>query len=311
MSSILQACQNQLDQIEIIVVENGSSDQTMAQLKQFVQAHPKLIRLYQSASGVSRARNVGISKSRGKWLAFIDADDRIALEQMPQIFSLLRESTDDFLIFNFLKNRKQLLGAPSSYPLANELISRPTLYMTIWNKIFQKDFIVGNHILFNENLRLAEDGDFMLTLLSKSPTYRWFNIVYYRYRVHPLSTMGRLDAKCYDYLKSMTLVKRFEGMTSVFSPVALDKYILSHLTLILVRELFHVENPLSFYEKKRQLQDLVQNPIFKESLDRVTLGDYGSLYHLTPLFLKYRLYTLVGLLSSLRSWSKIKRIDRL
>ena len=60
---------------EIIIVENGSTDDTYKLVKGLSEANTDIV-LLQSAKGVSAARNEGVRKASGKWLIFVDADDR-------------------------------------------------------------------------------------------------------------------------------------------------------------------------------------------------------------------------------------------
>ena len=60
--------------LEVIVVDDGSADQTTARLSEVADARLRVLRL-RTPQGGARARNLGISEARGQWIAFLDDDD--------------------------------------------------------------------------------------------------------------------------------------------------------------------------------------------------------------------------------------------
>ena len=62
-----------IEDIEILIIENGSTDQSFHISKKYSELYPNIY-LFQSSKGVSFARNLGIKKARGKWLLFLDAE---------------------------------------------------------------------------------------------------------------------------------------------------------------------------------------------------------------------------------------------
>lgn len=77
LGSVLR--QQDSDKYEIIVVNDGSTDNTAQKLNQFTPKYKNINVIHQKNAGVSAARNVGISASHGKYITFVDADDMVGL----------------------------------------------------------------------------------------------------------------------------------------------------------------------------------------------------------------------------------------
>lgn len=312
LNRIIKICHQRLTQIEILVVENGSTDQTLSRLEYWSRSFPELVRYLSVSKGVSIARNAGIVNSSGKWLAFIDADDDISPVQIDEFFSLLDTSMDDVYIFDFFKNQKRVsmnLKENLDETEITYLIEKPTLYMTVWNKLFSRNFLISQDIRFDERLRLAEDGDFMLAVLTKAQSIRYANLAYYIYQTHSSSTMGRLDTKSEDYRLAMQVASKKYEESQLIEIDSLDKYILSHLIIILVREIFNIKNQLSYRQRLNQLKDLLKEPIFKNSLGRIDVKQCLSVYYLVIILLKYHCYHIAGILCMMKSWYNYKQMD--
>lgn len=73
------------EELEVLIIENGSSDMT-TEISQKLENRDARIKLYHSEKGVSNARNLGIQKATGKWIVFVDADDRVRTDQFGKSF---------------------------------------------------------------------------------------------------------------------------------------------------------------------------------------------------------------------------------
>ncbi|MGL2300113.1 glycosyltransferase family 2 protein [Oenococcus oeni] len=98
--------QDEPGQVEYLIVDNGSTDHTVSLIKKFINSIPndhRFILYFEKRMGVSNARNLGIKKSHGKYIIFVDADDRLKRTFVSSYVSKIENDEADIEFFPFLK----------------------------------------------------------------------------------------------------------------------------------------------------------------------------------------------------------------
>lgn len=170
--AIDSALSQSLKDMEIIVVDDGSIDETV----NILRPYKKIIRyFYQPNSGRSAARNTGIFQAQGKYIAFLDADDLWLPDRLAQQIPILEENPDTLLVYSQAKvidsqgNNRLIRDNPSiiggslndSSQAVKQLISGnfiPILTVTLRKSILEQ---TG---LFDDKLSYAEDWDLWLRI---------------------------------------------------------------------------------------------------------------------------------------------------
>lgn len=98
-------CNQTYDKLEIIVVDDGSKDDTLNLCKKYMGADERFKIYSQENSGASSARNYGIKKATGKYIAFVDVDDYIYPQYFEYLYSLLIEYNADMACCSYIKMR--------------------------------------------------------------------------------------------------------------------------------------------------------------------------------------------------------------
>lgn len=158
---------------ELIIVDDGSGDETKEMLKKYTDE--KIIYIYQEHSGVSKARNVGLKKAKGEYIAFLDSDDRYCRDKLKITYEYIKKYPD-YKIFHTeevwyrsgeLLAQKEYHRKPSGFCFANavKLCSISISTVAVKKELFD---IIG---VFDENLPACEDYDFWLRATAQFPVF--------------------------------------------------------------------------------------------------------------------------------------------
>ncbi len=165
------------DDIEIIVIDDGSSDSTRDVVLHAADKDSRIQYHYQDNKGVSAARNMGIEKASGKYLMFLDADDYARRDFVEKLVNTMSREDDcdmavcsyDRKIHGCLVPVEKLIHSgkrPGKDYLKETLIDPGHHYFgVVWNKIFRTDIICEHNIRFREDITLGEDFVFSLDYL--------------------------------------------------------------------------------------------------------------------------------------------------
>lgn len=166
---------------ECLVIDNGSSDNTVDVVNAFIEKDTRFRVFSISKSTTSEARNFGISKSKGKYLLFLDSDDQIASGKMDESLNIFRQSPNTHLVYTASKYYDD--GHPDVLrnkmnPASHDLLSHyegPSLPLlkkmvdgnlfTICSPIIKKEKVLKIDG-FNDSLNWVEDWDFYIRLLA-------------------------------------------------------------------------------------------------------------------------------------------------
>ncbi|MER2108126.1 MAG: glycosyltransferase [Solibacillus sp.] len=179
---------------EVIIVNDGSTDNTAVILQKYASKYKHIKCINQINQGVSSARNRGLQKAEGKYIMFLDADDRINVEAFMKFFYETIQEGAQYSFTGYIEQNyktKKIKNVDSSgeglYDLNNfmniffdnlklDLISYPI------NKIYLKSIIDEHDLKFDESVHFAEDLLFNLDYLQYVNTVYISSTNYYTYQ---------------------------------------------------------------------------------------------------------------------------------
>lgn len=163
------------DDSEIIVINDGSTDNTEYIIKKYQETHGNIKLINKPNGGVSSARNVGIENAKGKYIAFIDADDYISNDGLTKIVRIAKENNAEIVKYKSryinpkielndisLKNTEMSCSVLSG---ANVLQRYDVSDYVVWDGIYLRSLIEEHKIRFMTDLYLHEDDVFMGMIL--------------------------------------------------------------------------------------------------------------------------------------------------
>lgn len=303
--------------IEVLIVENGSTDETLSVAKQLQREYPN-IRCMQSNKGVSCARNKGIRNAKGKWIVFIDADDYLIDNALNILEKDIQEESTDLLLYGYESGNKivNIRKASSRDRFEREhiedcrimMLESPTLYMQVWAKAFRREVMLENNIFFNEDICLSEDSDFTLRYTKKCSCISFYPDIVYHYSLEASSTMRTYQGNKVDkYRLAMLETQKYVFLEPPNIQETYKKYVLMHLNIALVRDVFCVENRHKFNKKICYMKQVAQIDIFRQAISEIKLRDCCSVRMLPILLLKWHCYWCSGIIYQLRAWQNYLR----
>lgn len=166
------------DKYEVICINDGSPDNSRDVVIALQKEFGNIILIDQENQGVSRARNNGILKARGKYLLFIDPDDYIDRNSLGSVFKNAEDKNVQvfFLGFTFLNEAGDIRYTVFNEEDANCVYDGILAYSLargkgdidpdrMWGVLLKRDFIIGNNLLFMAGVPYLEDGELIVRIL--------------------------------------------------------------------------------------------------------------------------------------------------
>lgn len=187
---------NQLtNQCEIILVNDGSTDSSGNICKEYSVRNCKIRVIEQENNGAAAARNKGLMLAKGKYVTFIDSDDKIAEDSIKKILSWIIENECDVCFLQASKwfsndvledigdsIRKEKIYGKKNKQVVEYLASRPKFSGSACNKIYRRRFLKEKKIYFPEDGLPAEDLVFIRDVYLNAEQFDVLEFPYYQYR---------------------------------------------------------------------------------------------------------------------------------
>lgn len=193
-------CRQTLRQIEIICVDDGSTDESLSILQEYAAQDGRVRILQQKNQYAGVARNNGMTVARGKYLSFLDADDLFEPDMLEKMHTKAMEVQGDIVICEadcfrddiaqarkeeWLINETVVKKLPSGVFNPSEAIPHDILQLTAgvpWNKLFLKEFIDKNSLQWAKTQN-ANDFGFVFQTMALAKRVFFINEVFVHYRI--------------------------------------------------------------------------------------------------------------------------------
>lgn len=225
-----------LKDIEIICVNDGSMDNSLAILKEFASKDSRIRIIDNQHQGVAKTRNTGIEQSTGEYIGFVDSDDYIDIDFFEKLYNSATKSNSDIAIASILKHKKFFNIYNAKYTKEETAITiqdkiklcedKKHFFFYAWNKIYHSGFIKENNIKFSEG-QIYEDVMFAIKALYYSNKIISVYGTKYHYIEHENSLTKYKDKtgeKEHDLIKAYSELQEFCNSKNIEIPERLNYY---------------------------------------------------------------------------------------
>lgn len=164
--------------IEIIVVNDGSTDNTLKGIQQLADIDPRIIVINQNNKGVMEARENGFKVAKGEYLLFVDGDDWLAKDAIEVLYKEAKQKDYDIVCYKFYFVDGDEMKKSSTKSISYQMlvgddflkkIMTNKINPSLWSKLIKRKFIADNHIPFPQSIAKAQDLAFSCSLGMHDP----------------------------------------------------------------------------------------------------------------------------------------------
>lgn len=203
------------DECEIILVDDGSTDSSGKICDEYVRTNSNISVIHKENGGLSSARNAGLASACGKYVTFVDSDDRIENGSVNQIIDCINKQQFDICFMQTSKfypdGTKEDLGegiykehiyGKDIDSIMSFLRKCPKYPGSAANKIYRYAFLKDNNLSFPKDRRYSEDLGFIRDCIQKAEKFMALDFPYYEYRQNRKGsiTNGFSDKNYFDLL---------------------------------------------------------------------------------------------------------------
>lgn len=226
--------QQSLQDIEVIVVNDGSKDDSLSMLQSLVATDDRFVIIDQVNAGVSNARNKGLQYVNSEYVVFMDVDDAIKSGYLEHLVQAIQEAADIDLaiegfdridlegnILNSLTFTKSTVDTTQGEAIFDH--HRIHDYGYSWGKIYKSSIIKKHQLQFNEQIHLYEDTLWVLNYVMFCRKISFLDTCNYQYQWSPNSLSNKKRSFEFSYLP-YSLLKSFTQQQQVISKALHERW---------------------------------------------------------------------------------------
>ena len=211
----------QVPDMEVLVVDDGSPDDSHRIMELYAQRYPETVRIFRKENGgLSDARNFGLDRAEGEYIAFVDSDDYVDREMYPAMLEKARQGDFDMVVCD-LRYIYPDRSIPVSSHLSRDLRlpgeikdSMTRLYPAAWNKLYHRR-LFENGIRFQKGV-WYEDVEFLYRLYPQIKSIGVVPQPFYQYVQRQGAITSVVDERLFDYLKNWRTILRYYRDNGLF-----------------------------------------------------------------------------------------------
>ncbi|MEI4829868.1 glycosyltransferase [Bacillus sp. FJAT-53711] len=276
--------------IEIILVNDGSTDNSGKICDEYALENEKVKVIHQKNSGPSITRNVGIDAANGVYIQFVDSDDYIEPNMTEEMVNNMNEQVElvicsyrSFFLLegnNNIRNHTCPINGKYSYSEFMQCFGelfRNTFINQLWNKLYVTELIKNNNLRFKENLNMGEDLLFNLEYIKECNYISSTDKYLYNYLIISNSSLTvsfkenlfEIEQMLFNRIKEFLIESNYyDGKNKELVKIGYAESCINCL-----EHLFHMNSNLSSALKKEQISNIINDNFTRENISYFRNGN--------------------------------------
>jgi glycosyltransferase involved in cell wall biosynthesis len=242
------------DSLELILVDDGSTDRSLDIAKAFKEKDKRVRIITENNAGPAAARNKGLVRARGKYVVFLDADDFYEKTLISSLYDIAEKQSLDIAVCEFdLYNVKharfeeKVKSDHCELLAARRVISKnehpdyilQTTSGYVWNKMFRRDFIFENKLLFKPEIKVFEDVYFVTAAIATASRIAKVADVLIHHRIYSEQSRPKMFKKYFSEVPEVYgQIKKYLMQRGIYAPISVS------FTNLSASRCYHVYNIL-------------------------------------------------------------------
>ena len=263
-----------LKKIEIIIVNDGSKDNSEKIIEKYLKKYPEKIKYIKKANGgLSSARNEGLKYASGEYIGFVDSDDYVSLNTFNLMYKKAKEKNFDLVICNLnyvYESKTKMVSAGLDKDLENEDEVKKNivfLYPAVWNKLYKKEIL--DSLKFKEGI-WYEDVEFNFRVYPRVKSIGYVDKPLIQYVQRESSISKTIDKRLFNYLDNFNGLIRYYQDNNLYNKYyfELEYSYVRYLYATFIKQLSYTNDKELFKEGVKEAIKNVQEhfPNYKKNI---------------------------------------------
>ena len=324
MRKCIESLQQQsLNDIEIILVDDGSPDECGAICDSYKNQDARIVVIHKENGGLAAARNTGVEVAKGEWITFVDGDDWLDCMACEKAVAAGTEKQVDIVCWGYAKdyknksqnyeyrkyfqNGKVYEGTECAY-FQEMALNFDSHISTAYAKLIRRDFLLKNNISHDGKLRQGWEGiEFCVRLFGAAKKILFLEEWWYHYTYNPQSISNVRGEKNNAYV--LGCIEKISSEIKAYpNKDELEKWLNNRIMYLVVATAisgyFNPANQESYAIRKKQFDKFLDTPTIKKAFCNYENRTLSTQRKIVIFCAKTRLYFILELLGKLRMAQK-------
>lgn len=251
--SIESVVNQTIEDIEIIIVNDGSTDKSIGIIKKYLEKYKNIKYLEKENGGLSSARNFGLKYATGEYIAFLDSDDYVELSMYEEMYKIAKEENADMVECDFIWEypNKKRNDVGKIYFSKKEAMEKARV--VAWNKIIKRQVVQKANVDFPIGLRY-EDIEFFYKILPYLNKISFVKKCFVHYIQRPNSIVNTQNIRTKEIFNILDNVIQYYKENNIFNEYK-EELEYMYIRILLCSSLKRMCNIYNINERKEALKE--------------------------------------------------------